>query len=161
MADSSRILLDPFLSTLFTYILGIVILASLIKVQGAPFYSFILQIIPCILWLTRMSVLVLFTLILSRQNQGFLSLIALALLLILLVAGVWIHVNLWRVEEKPQYDDIYSVFREGRRLLEGKNPYARILGRDLSENANFAAYLPVSYLLSLISQMAGLDFFWE
>lgn len=150
-----------FYSTLFTYILGIVILASLIKIQGAPFYSFILQIIPYILWMTGMSVLVLFALVLSRQNQGFLSLLALALLLGLLVAGVWFHVNLWGVEENPQYEDTYSVFREGRRLLEGKNPYDRILGRDLSENANYAAYLPVSYLLSLISQIAGLDFFWE
>jgi hypothetical protein len=108
-----------------------------------------------------MSVLLLFTLVLSRQDQGFLSLIALALLLVLLVAGAWIHVNLWGVEANPQNNDIYSVFKEGRRLQESKNPYARILGRDLSENDNFAAYLPVSYLLSLISQKAGLDFFWE
>lgn len=48
------------------------------------------------------------------------------------------------------------VWVEGRRLLAGENPYARVLSGDLRHNKKYATYLPVFYELSAVSQAAGL-----
>jgi hypothetical protein len=52
--------------------------------------------------------------------------------------------------------DIYFSYIEGKRLLEGKNPYKRILEGDMLENQKYATYFPVFYELSYISQKLGL-----
>jgi hypothetical protein len=59
---------------------------------------------------------------------------------------------------EPNLDgqDIYYSYVEGKRLTEGKNPYARILDGDMRENQKYATYFPVFYELSYLSQLAGL-----
>jgi Gpi18-like mannosyltransferase len=52
--------------------------------------------------------------------------------------------------------DIYYSYLEGRRLREGKNPYARVLEGDMLENQKYATYFPVFYELSYVSQNLGL-----
>lgn len=58
--------------------------------------------------------------------------------------------------------DIYYSYLEGRRLREGKNPYARVLEGDMLENQKYATYFPVFYELSFVSQNLGLkqSFAW-
>jgi len=58
--------------------------------------------------------------------------------------------------------DIYYSYLEGKRLREGKNPYARVLEGDMLENQKYATYFPVFYELSFFSQKLGLksSFAW-
>lgn len=58
--------------------------------------------------------------------------------------------------------DIYYSYLEGKRLREGKNPYARVLEGDMLENQKYATYFPVFYELSFLSQRLGLksSFAW-
>ena len=75
-----------------------------------------------------------------------------------------------RSMQKPDgtWEDIYYSWVEGRRILQGVNPYGFILQGDMRENRGFyATYLPGFYLLSALSQRLGLrDFgswlsFWR
>lgn len=52
--------------------------------------------------------------------------------------------------------DIYFSYVEGQRLLNGENPYARILAGDMRQNQKYATYFPVFYELSALSQKMGL-----
>jgi hypothetical protein len=81
------------------------------------------------------------------------SLSLLAVLLLLFFARRTYHA----LPESPlEGQDIYYSYVEGRRLTEGKNPYARILDGDMRENQKYATYFPVFYELSYLSQLAGL-----
>jgi hypothetical protein len=57
--------------------------------------------------------------------------------------------------------DIYYSYLEGKRLREGKNPYARILDGDMLENQKYATYFPVFYELSYVSQKLGLRSYFD
>jgi hypothetical protein len=57
--------------------------------------------------------------------------------------------------------DIYYSWVEGARILQGQNPYARVLQGDMRENDKYATYFPLFYLLSASSQAAGLTSFGE
>jgi hypothetical protein len=52
--------------------------------------------------------------------------------------------------------DIYYSFVEGGRLVNGQNPYARILQSDMVTNNKYATYFPVFYELSYLSEKLGL-----
>ncbi len=52
--------------------------------------------------------------------------------------------------------DIYYSYVEGKRLVDGKNPYARILDGNMRDNQKYATYFPVFYELSFLSQKMGL-----
>ena len=53
-------------------------------------------------------------------------------------------------------EDVYYVWVEGSRLLNGEDPYARILAGNMRENDKYATYFPGFYGLSALSQAAGL-----
>jgi len=63
--------------------------------------------------------------------------------------------------------DVYYSWVEGKRILSGENPYARVLSGDMAENQKYATYFPAFYWLSALSQRLGLrDFpawmaFWR
>ena len=63
--------------------------------------------------------------------------------------------------------DIYYSYVEGQRLVNGENPYARILDGDMRKNRKYATYFPVFYELSYLSQKMGLTeyepwiIFWQ
>jgi uncharacterized membrane protein len=59
-------------------------------------------------------------------------------------------------ESNLEGQDIYYSYVEGKRLTEGKNPYARILDGNMRENQKYATYFPVFYELSYLSQKMGL-----
>jgi len=52
--------------------------------------------------------------------------------------------------------DVYYVWIEGKRILNGENPYERVLQGDMINNDKYATYLPAYYLLSALTQAAGL-----
>jgi uncharacterized membrane protein len=66
-----------------------------------------------------------------------------------------------------EWADTYYTWVEGKRILAGENPYARVLAGDMRENDKYATYFPLLYLLSAASQWAGLRdygpwiFFWR
>jgi Gpi18-like mannosyltransferase len=55
--------------------------------------------------------------------------------------------------------DIYYSYVEGKRLVDGENPYARILDGDMRKNRKYATYFPVFYELSFLSQKMGLSLY--
>lgn len=81
--------------------------------------------------------------------------IALGLILVLaVVLAIVVHTGLWRFDTVGQ--DVYYSWVEGRRLLQGTNPYARILQGNMLENEKYATYFPLFYLLSALVQILGL-----
>jgi len=75
-------------------------------------------------------------------------------LLAILAAGAIAHRQLWNRETKGE--DVYYVWMEGSRLLNGEDPYARILAGNMRENDKYATYFPGFYGLSALTQAAGL-----
>ena len=97
------------------------------------------------------------------KNKKFLALICLFLLIL---CGYIIHEISIPIEIN-QTEDIYYLWVEGKRLLSGENPYARILAGNMRENNKYATYFPLFYLLSYLSQLMGLKnytdwlYFWH
>ncbi|NEQ78650.1 MAG: hypothetical protein F6K23_40090, partial [Okeania sp. SIO2C9] len=52
-------------------------------------------------------------------------------------------------------EDIYYIWLEGKRILLGENPYARVLSGDMRDNDKYATYFPLFYLLSALTQLLG------
>jgi len=78
-------------------------------------------------------------------------------LLLMVVFGC--YVNLTVPKPVMEEQDIYYSYVEGSRLVEGENPYARVLESDMRRNKKYATYFPVFYELSYLSQLWGLDSF--
>lgn len=79
--------------------------------------------------------------------------VVLSLAIAIAIAAVAIH-HLWELKgfERLVNSDIYNVWKEGKKLFEGTNPYTRIIGRSLRDNDNFPTYLPLTYLFSAALQ---------
>ena len=75
-------------------------------------------------------------------------------LLVILVTGAIAHVQLWDRDTKGE--DVYYNWVEGSRLLNGEDPYARILAGNMRENDKYATYFPGFYGLSALTQAVGL-----
>ena len=80
--------------------------------------------------------------------------IVISCLLVILAAGAIAHIQLWNRDTKGE--DVYYVWMEGSRLLNGEDPYARILAGNMRENDKYATYFPGFYGLSALTQAAGL-----
>lgn len=77
-------------------------------------------------------------------------------------AVLHVHSELWKHDtrtegEKGEPEDVYYLWIEGRRILAGENPYARVLSGDMRENRKYATYFPLFYLLSSATQGCGLQ----
>jgi uncharacterized membrane protein len=79
-------------------------------------------------------------------------------ILIIFFAG---YVNVSISQPITEEHDIYYSYVEGKRLVEGENPYARILEGDMRKNQKYATYFPVFYELSYLSQRLGLQSFTD
>jgi uncharacterized membrane protein len=73
-------------------------------------------------------------------------------LIICISAGIMVVLP----QETGVTNDIYYTYLEGKRLVVGENPYARILAGNMRQNQKYSTYLPLFYLLSALSQRAGL-----
>ncbi|MGD1949596.1 MAG: hypothetical protein ACFB14_08120 [Leptolyngbyaceae cyanobacterium] len=88
--------------------------------------------------------------------------------LLIVSAGFFIHYSFWQTPaEDLQGHDMYYSWLEGKRIISGENPYARVLAGNLRENDKYATYFPIAYLLSALVQKLGfLDYrdwlyFWR
>lgn len=75
-------------------------------------------------------------------------------LLILLASGVVAHGYLCPHNANPN-EDIYCFWVEGKRILSGENPYERTLSGNMRYNDRYPTHLPLFYLLSSLTQLAG------
>ena len=78
----------------------------------------------------------------------------------LVVATILVH-HLWglRGNERLSTKDIFYVWEEGKRLVAGINPYARIIGESLRDNNKYPTYLPLSYYFVAILDRLGIKEF--
>ena len=84
------------------------------------------------------------------------NIIAIICLFLIAFVGIVINIkllNLWDYNTKEE--DIYYTFIEGKRILAGENPYARVLTGDMRDNDKYATYFPLFYLLSALTQLLG------
>lgn len=82
-----------------------------------------------------------------------------ALLVFAIVSVAAVHLLFVQARQYTTLDppeDIYFAWVEGRRIINGENPYARILDGDMFHNDKYATYLPGFYLLSGAAQLMGL-----
>lgn len=88
---------------------------------------------------------------LSKLKFGFLALC----LVVVFGFAIQVHTNMWDFDTEGQ--DVYYAWVEGTRILTGQNPYARILQGNMFSNNKYATYFPLFYLLSALTQVAGLQ----
>ena len=105
-------------------------------------------------WLSILSGVGLLTLVIFQRGRFGWHAIVLLIFLGMIWAGLVVHVGLWG-DTDPRDEDIYAVFQEGDRLLEGGNPYAQAEDADMRRNQKYAAYFPMMYLLSWTTQLMG------
>ena len=72
------------------------------------------------------------------------------------IALIAVRVNLrfWSLDTVGS--DTYYSWVEGRRILNGQNPYERILHGDMEENKKYSTYFPLFYELSALVQKLGI-----
>ncbi|MEJ6484016.1 hypothetical protein N0Y54_22335 [Nostoc punctiforme UO1] len=74
----------------------------------------------------------------------------------LVFAGLLIHIKFWLTPpDSLKGDDIYFIWLEGKRIIAGENPYARVLLGDMRVNDKYATYFPLAYLFSALVQKLG------
>jgi uncharacterized membrane protein len=78
------------------------------------------------------------------------------LLGLLIVVAIGVAVLLALPPENRTFTDAYYDFLEGKRILAGENPYARILSSDMRVNQKYPTYLPPFYYLSALTTELGL-----
>jgi hypothetical protein len=77
------------------------------------------------------------------------------ILLFIILAGGLLFI---RTIPNPNMEtqDIYYSWLEGKRIVDGENPYARILDGNMRDNDKYATYFPAFYEFSAFSQLLGL-----
>ena len=86
-----------------------------------------------------------------EDHRLFLSLSVVALLMAFV--ALRINMRFWPLDTVGS--DTYYSWVEGRRILDGKNPYERILHGNMQENEKYATYFPLFYESSVLVQLAG------
>lgn len=82
------------------------------------------------------------------------------ILLVLVAVGLLVHSALWqRPIDELIGEDIYYIWLEGKRIVAGENPYARVLAGNIRENNKYATYFPVFYLFAAAYQKLGFPTF--
>jgi hypothetical protein len=73
---------------------------------------------------------------------------------LLLVACALVSIPLWK--SNATGTDVYYDWIDGRRILSGENPYARVLAGNMRDNNKYTTYFPIFIVLSWLTQLAGL-----
>jgi hypothetical protein len=68
-------------------------------------------------------------------------------------AALRINMRFWPLDTVGS--DTYYSWIEGRRILNGRNPYERILHGNMQENEKYSTYFPLFYEASTLAQLAG------
>ncbi|MHA1723463.1 MAG: hypothetical protein ACTSXH_01285 [Promethearchaeota archaeon] len=86
-------------------------------------------------------------------------------LILAILLAIFLNLNFFHVNTYGQ--DIYYAFIEGNRILNGINPYERVLQGNMRQNQKYATWFPLFFLLSALTQFLGLNqysdwiFFWR
>jgi len=64
-------------------------------------------------------------------------------------------------ENRKTQKDIYFIWKDGKAIAYGLNPYSRIHGSDMKRNDKYSTYLPGFFLLASLTVLAGVDNFYE
>jgi len=91
--------------------------------------------------------------ILWLKERWLFVLVGVAALAIALVA-VRVNLRFWSLDTVGS--DTYYSWVEGRRILNGRNPYERVLHGDMEENNKYATYFPLFYEASALVQRLGI-----
>ena len=159
-----RLALWIFLLLIFTSSTLLVYLLYLTR--GTPYTHFYQRLTPLALWLALSTLAACIALTLWRGEIPRLRLQTIAWVMLILIAGISVYFSLWQ-RKSAIFQDVFFMHREGNRLLELKNPYARVLKGDMVQNEKYATLFPLSYELSAVVQSLGLhDFtlwlqFWQ
>lgn len=82
--------------------------------------------------------------------------------MLLAAAGLLIHIKFWLTpSDSLKGDDIYYIWLEGKRIVAGENPYARVLVGNMRVNDKYATYFPLAYLFSALVQKLGFSEFGD
>jgi hypothetical protein len=151
-----------FLVLIFTFLVGLLYWGSASPRLTGPVYPGGLAPLFAVLVIGSLAGLVVLTVrqtaypaLAYAPGRG---LLLLGLLLAILTGGALVALRLWEHPE-PRQEDIYFLYLDGQRLLNGENPYARILAGDMAVNQKYSTYFPLFYQLSWLSQRLGLKDF--
>lgn len=87
------------------------------------------------------------------QERGLFLLVGIMALAIALIA-VRVNLRFWSLDTVGS--DTYYSWIEGRRILDGRNPYERILHGNMEENEKYSTYFPLFYEASALVQDMGI-----
>lgn len=147
-----------FLISIYLYIFGSIYWLSSSPVIYGPTYP--VWLVPAFIWLTTLSLLTLIHLALLHSDHWFRNITRLVLLLGILTTGILVNLQFWSYDS-PRKEDIYFTYLDGERLLEGVNPYERVLTGDMQVNDKYSTYFPIFYYLSWGTQRLGFTAFAE
>ncbi len=153
-----------FLGCLLLFLTGLIFWGSASPKLFGPVYP--VWLTPFFAWVVLESLITLVFLSLQQGIPYLPKMPVLFLLLAILASGVLVNLRIWDYPS-PRQEDIYYTFLDGQRLLQGENPYSRILTGNMRENEKYSTYLPIFYGLSWLVQRLGLaDFpswlsFWR
>ena len=92
--------------------------------------------------------------ILSLLNNK--KIVTLFCLFFIALIGIIVKVKILHFGEyNTEGHDIYYGWLEGKRILLGENPYARVLQGNMRDNDKYATYFPLFYWLSALIQLLG------
>lgn len=81
-------------------------------------------------------------------------LLTLCIVVLVIATATWrFNMRFWSLDTVKT--DTYYSWVEGRRILNGRNPYERILHGNMEENQKYATYFPLFYETSAAVQLAG------
>ncbi|MGW8249802.1 MAG: hypothetical protein ACWGO1_04105, partial [Anaerolineales bacterium] len=139
------------------YALSSIFLFSASPVLFGPTYP--VWLVPFFFWLFSLSLLTLIHFAAFQDGDSHRHTLRLVLLILIITSGVLVNLQFWSFGS-PRKEDIFFTFLDGGRLLDGLNPYERVLSGDMGVNNKYSTYLPIFYYLSAGSQALGLSGFW-
>ena len=84
------------------------------------------------------------------------KIVTLLCLTLIAIVGIVVKVKVLHIwDYNTGEEDIYYTWLEGKRILNGENPYARILVGNMRDNDKYATYFPLFYWLSALIQVLG------
>jgi len=90
------------------------------------------------------------------------QIVALCLLFSVAISTIsLLHLVFWRSGYETYKVDIYYHYLRGKQLLEGENPYEKILSGNMRESKHYATHFPLFYFLSALTQKSGLGDYRE
>jgi hypothetical protein len=154
--NQRHILRVIYITGFLLYSIGSIFLFSSSPVIYGPIYP--VWLVPFFFWLFSLSLLTLLHLAIFQDRTSNRNIARLVLLLLIITSGILVNLQFWAYES-PRKEDVYFTYLDGGRLLDGLNPYERILTGNMRVNDKYSTYLPIFYYLSSGTQWMGLSDF--